>query len=223
MRGCGMPYARPAVVTPRIVDADGSPIAFGERWGMDGPPEETYSVDAHPERFAPLHPIADALVAHLVTTFDASTTDALDEATSWFGGDGPRLLRAVRVEPTARDAAALTIAWTDYPGIRLRAGAAHEGLYPVCGCEACDEPWERVADDLEELVLAVADGRLQESTDRGIGYEIEDADGAVRASGWGSARSMGADGRARRRAARALLAARDGDRWLPWPPRSDAR
>ncbi|SDH97331.1 DUF6226 family protein [Agrococcus jejuensis] len=212
-----MPYARPALDVPRIVDAEGVPIPFGERWGMDAPPEDAYSVDAHPERFAPLHAIADALVVHLAATYEASVVDALDDARSWFAGGGPDVLRAVHLEPAARDAAPIAIAWSDYPGILVRAGAAHGGHYPVCGCEACDEPWERAADDLEQLVLAVAEGRLQESMDRGIGYAIEDATGAEVASGWGSA--TGPDV-ARRRAARARLAARAGDRWLPWPPRT---
>lgn len=219
-----MPYARPAVAAPRIVDADGQPIRFGERWGMGPPPEEAYSVDAHPERFAPLHAIADALVAHLVSTYEASVLDALDDARAWFGERGPAVLRAVRIEPAARDAAPIAIAWSDYPGILVRAGAAHGGHQPVCGCEACDEPWERAADDLEELVLAVVDGRLQESVQRGIAFTIEGVDGTARSSGWSSA--LGPDDRARRRMGRERLAARGGDRWLPWSVRSsedDAR
>lgn len=40
-------------------------IDYGNRWGNDSPPEDTYSFDPHPQRFAPIHTIGEALIAHL--------------------------------------------------------------------------------------------------------------------------------------------------------------
>lgn len=56
------PYLRPTIESPIFLDAEGQVIDYGNRWG-GSPPEDTYSVDTHPERFAPIHAIADALIA----------------------------------------------------------------------------------------------------------------------------------------------------------------
>ena len=39
---------------------------------MDHPPEDTYSVTRHPERFAPLLEVARALREYLVATYDVT-------------------------------------------------------------------------------------------------------------------------------------------------------
>ena len=55
-------------------------IEYGNRWASRGgtPPEDSYSVDEHPERFAPLHTVAAALIDYLV---DDGVTHGLDMAT----------------------------------------------------------------------------------------------------------------------------------------------
>lgn len=55
-------YLRPAIDSPVFRDDDNQVIDYGCRW-PDSPPDDAYSVDRHPERFAPLHRVADALVA----------------------------------------------------------------------------------------------------------------------------------------------------------------
>ena len=54
-------YERPRWGEPVFRDSAGAVVVYGSRWGQDGPPADTYSVDTHPERFAPLHVVADAL------------------------------------------------------------------------------------------------------------------------------------------------------------------
>lgn len=44
--------------------------------GQGSPPEDTYSVDTHPERFAPPHTVAEALIGHLRETYDVESTRA---------------------------------------------------------------------------------------------------------------------------------------------------
>ena len=58
-------YVRPLIEAPVFRDADGAVINYGSRW-HGSPPEDTYSVDTHPERFAPLHVVADALIGLFV-------------------------------------------------------------------------------------------------------------------------------------------------------------
>lgn len=91
-------YVRPSVDAPVFRDADGRVIDYGNRW-HGSPPEDTYSVETHPERFAPLHAIADALIAHLRANYDVEIDE--DAATA---RDLMRPsfhdVRAVRIRPT---------------------------------------------------------------------------------------------------------------------------
>ena len=49
-----MTYRRPELELGIYLDEFGVPIPYGRRWGMGSPPDVTYSVCAHPERFAPV-------------------------------------------------------------------------------------------------------------------------------------------------------------------------
>lgn len=58
-------------------DKRGAVIPYGRRWAAqnrDGP-DETYSIRAHPERFAPLINVAHAIIEHLTTTYDLRRED----------------------------------------------------------------------------------------------------------------------------------------------------
>ena len=71
---------RPSIDTPVFV-TDRSGHRLRQPFGAGHPPEDTYSVDTHPERFAPVHTVADALIADLVTLNDVSVEEGRD------GGD----------------------------------------------------------------------------------------------------------------------------------------
>ena len=161
-------YARPAVAPPVILDDAGVPIPFGTRWGGNLPPESLYSVDRHPERFAPLLSVADALIAHLRRIYDVSvdTSGAFpDREPKDLGSirDDIAVRRVVRLAPSRMDAAPLTFVYTEYPSVELEAGAFLVSRFPDCGCEACDEDWSSVADKLEEAVFAVVNGAFTET------------------------------------------------------------
>jgi|GEM_PF-4358317 len=51
-------------------DSNGNTIDYGNRWvSFDGfPPETSYSVIEHPERFVPLHLVAAALIDYLAAS-----------------------------------------------------------------------------------------------------------------------------------------------------------
>ena len=94
-------------------DASGAVINYGSRWGNDGPPADTYSVTAHPERFAPLHLVADALIRNLVDNYEVQVSDNPANA-----ADLRRradFLRVVRLTPADESAASLTFGFTGYP------------------------------------------------------------------------------------------------------------
>lgn len=159
------PYVRPSIDTPVFRDTGGRVIDYGSRWpGM--PPEDTYSVTMHPERFAPLHTVADALIAYLRNTYDVQLIESAETATDLLK-PAHDAVRAVRIQPTDAVCAPLTIVFTPYPGIFMHAGLLHDFYYPLCGCDACDSTWDAEAEELEQHVFAIVAGNYRESIDRG--------------------------------------------------------
>jgi len=209
-------YQRPPIDAPVFRDAAGEVIDYGDRWGGEMPPDDTYSVDTHPERFTPIHAVADALIAHLRATYDVELDEGDDVAADLLH-PARDVERAVRIRPRDAASASLTVVFTDYPGVFVHAGLLHDFHYPVCGCDACDSTWEAEADELERLVLAVVGGGYREHVGRGfrpwIGHSLTFPDGS--ASGQSPARELPAD---RVRAAAAVLRQLP-DGWAPWPPK----
>lgn len=204
-------YVRPSVDAPVCRDGDGQVIDYGTRWA-GSPPEDTYSVDTHPERFAPVHTVAGALIDHLCQVYDVESTEGVQLAADLLH-DVPHAQRAVRINPRNPACAALTFVFTDYPGIVLHAGLLHDFYFPSCGCDACDSTWEAEAQALEETVLAVVTGQFRETIRRRsrIAYELNYPGGTR--SGWTLYDDVG---RQRFDAAAPMLR-RNGGAWSAWP------
>lgn len=214
------PYVRPAIPSREFRDPEGNVIAYGERWGMEGPPDDTYSVLTHPERFQPVHDVARALIAYLARAYDVTVS----EDRALLTDVSERYVRATavtRLTPTNPRSAPVTVVFTDLPGIVLMAGALLEEPLPGCGCDACDDSAEAVANDLEWMVFAVVEGGLSERVTRGprtwVSHRLERSDGYRCGEGLAvadSTRKGLADARAR-------LAPLEGGRWEPWGPREE--
>jgi hypothetical protein len=145
-------YVRPAIDAPPAIADDGAP--YGSRWAAaDGPPEDAYSRTSHPERFAPLHAVADALVAHLAATHEVTVVEGPDPA---LADPHPDAVRTIRLTPRDGTGRTLVLEWTSFPGVLLHSGRRMAEAFPPCGCDACDDRWEEVADSLEEAVLLAA-------------------------------------------------------------------
>ncbi|MCK6210695.1 hypothetical protein KZX45_09100 [Georgenia sp. EYE_87] len=213
-------YARPVWAEPVFHDAHGRAFTYGDRWGGESPPEDKYSVDSHPERFAPLHEVADALVTHLLGTYDVGTDDDLSCAADLLH---PRedVVRAVRLTPTDPDAAPMTFVWTSYPGVVIHAGVLHDFPYPNCGCDACDETAGSQAEEMEYQVFAVAAGGYREAVRGRLSPWIDTAlrapDGSR--SGTSSSRVSAALDRSRLTGGRRRLRSLPNG-WQPWPVRA---
>lgn len=208
-------YIRPLVKAPVFRDAAGQVIDYGNRWG-GSPPEDTYSVDTHPERFAPLHTVADALIAHLSDTYDVEVDEGAETAADLRHPAYHDVVRAVRIRPNDRACASLTLVFTAYPGIYMHAGLLNDFHYPVCGCDACDSNWEGEADDLERQVLAVVAGHYRETVERResdpwVGYAFTDPDGMSS----GGSRESGMPSELFKAAESILRKVPDG--WGEWP------
>ena len=209
-------YVRPAVPPQRFTDAAGNAIAYGDRWPTS-PPSESYSVVTHPERFAPLHTVADALIAWLCDVFEVTRVEgpgfAADLVHQPFGVE-----RAVRLTPRDPDAAVLTFVFTALPGVIVHAGVLHDFPFPACGCDACDETWEQAADALEWTVRTVVEGGYAEAVrthgELPVGFWLDEV-GVASQSGAGRAEDYPPD-RLRTALERLGRLPRDAA-WAPWP------
>jgi hypothetical protein len=194
-------------------------IEYGNRWGPDGPPTETYSVAHNTERFAPLHQVADALIECLQHEYDVEVIDDLACAQDL---TMPRVdaIRAVRLSPPTVGATPLMFVYSDFPGIVLHAGITLDSVHPHCGCDACDDTWEGVADDIEWIVEAIVSGGFREELRSGshapwVWHEFRASDGSRMQSG---GHELAIDVDPQRAAAVARLETLSGP-WAPWSPR----
>ncbi|MEV8171832.1 DUF6226 family protein [Microbacterium sp. NPDC077486] len=201
-------YVRPALPPLTFHDDRGEVIRYGRRWPDGIAPEESYSRESHPERFAPLLLVVDALVEHLSREYEV-------EARRESGEDGTE---RVVLEPARGARVVIT---PTVPSVSVEAGAHFHAIVPSCICDACDETAETAADELERILLSVAAGGFREKYPVGrrawLYTEIRSPDGERRESSSGPAPEMPA--KARERTA-ALLRGLDDGWWPAWPLRS---
>ncbi|TQK20542.1 hypothetical protein FBY40_3079 [Microbacterium sp. SLBN-154] len=218
-------YSRPQIEDVEFWDDNGTPVAYGARRKKKkfpelGPRGAEANVFSHQERYAPIFLVADGLIAHLAAKYDAVVDDdvrfsmVFDILNDWPIAEFERV---VRILPTAADQAPLHIGFLSVPGsVRVLAGSFSEFDMWFCGCDACDEPWEEIADSLEHVVLAVSGHGLTERMDkRRRGYARYWLD-PTRRREWSGAlpkRGMRADALAT--ATASTLRAHRGT-WRPW-------
>ena len=182
------------------------------RWGPGGPPPDAYSRVTNPERFRPLHDFALTLLEQLHTSFDADRVDG-----HGFGRDlevGDLARPSVRLVPRDSKAAPLAVAFTTFPGLRVRAGRWFTTVFPGCGCDACDETAEDETIRLAEMIDEVVAGRFRE----GIAMPpIEECWQEWEL--WSPPRRSSARLLIDRERARTMLAEIQGSsiEWAPWP------
>lgn len=237
-------YTRPHIEPVEFRDDAGTIIDYGNRWASLGgvPPEDSYSVDDHPERFAPLHTVAAALIDYLVASYEVDVEEGHHvTAPLLHAPTAGETVRAVRLTPRGDARAPLAFVLTDYPGVRLYAGVHFSEAFPSCGCNACDERGDSVADELEWQALAIVGGGFTEevseprrakwSYDRGRGlvkgmgqtvsYRLRSLHGEQTRGGRSRAEDVPAtlleNARARLDAVAAVSA--EGN-WLPWRPKA---
>ncbi|MBT2597135.1 DUF6226 family protein [Arthrobacter sp. ISL-72] len=211
-------YVRPPLPTAKYYSPGGAAIPYGNRWGADGPAADSYSVLSHAERFAGLHSVALALIAHLTAVYDIDVDGNPGHAAELVM-EAREVVQAIKVTPRMSGTASLTFVLTGYPGVLIHAGVLHDFPFPVCGCDACDETVESSADRMEMLVLTVAAGGYSErypvGSRRWREYALAAFDGSGSESGSGGVETVDA---ARLQDAEARLREVTGG-WRPWPLR----
>jgi hypothetical protein len=174
MRG----YQRPPLPELVFRDESGAVIPYGRRWvARDGDgPEETYSVTAHPERFEPFVEVAQAIVEHLMATYDICRADVTEAAG----------IRRVRLVPRDTAAAPLEFVFRSATRVDVTAGVTTSIAW-FCDCDHCDEDLQVVVGSLEQEISAVVEGGLREWLNEGYDLytarELRSADGELERGG----------------------------------------
>ena len=133
----------------------------GDRWGIEGPPEEAYSRVTNPERFRPLHAAAMELLDRLEREFAVERLEGHDADEEL--GRGSLARPPIRLVPHDPQAAPIVVAFTEFPGLRLRFGSWRTEPFPDCGCDACDETAEVSIEEMTSMVEAVVSGGFREA------------------------------------------------------------
>ena len=131
------------------------------RWGSEGPPPEAYSRVTDAERFAPLHTAATEMIARLEASFEVERVEGYgldDELEERLTCARP----SVRLSPVDPAAAPITVVFSDFPGLHVRFGRWRTELFPVCGCDACDESVDHLIEQLTMMVESVTAGGFRE-------------------------------------------------------------
>lgn len=181
------------------------------------PLDAAYSRVTNPERFTPLHQRALETVTQLRRDYELAIEEGmgLDEELE----RTPLARPTIRLTPVQGSGAPVTIAFTDLPGLRVRAGSWTTDVFPSCACDMCDEMPEEEFERFTELLSNVVAGRFRESMrlqPDGSGWSTREF--------WNEDRpSSGGSRVPRNRAARVL----DGKaeivlEWMPWQPKPEA-
>ena len=191
----------------------------GDRWGIEGPPEEAYSRVTNPERFRPLHAAAMELLDRLEREFAVERLEGHDADEEL--GRGSLARPPIRLVPHDPQAAPIVVAFTEFPGLRLRFGSWRTEPFPDCGCDACDETAEVSIEEMTRMVEAVVSGGFREAmrVPPLLGDGRQESEFRPNDGHGGFSRSRGRVPRSR------ALEMTGGERdvtleWKPWPRRN---
>lgn len=129
---------------------------------MNAPLPEAYGRVTNPERFEALLPVALDLLDRLGANYRTSRQEGDDVDPDLVVSIPSGADRIVRIAPTVGGGAPLVVAFTSFPGLRVRFGRWHTEGFPVCGCDACDEQPDELADDFLTKVDTLTAGGFAE-------------------------------------------------------------
>ncbi len=135
------------------------------------PADEEYSRATNPERWRILGARVDAWIAALAAAGLATVEQIAVDDIRWEESPYTRMSSALRVIPFARGARPMVVARSqigDVPetGITLGWGdpAVPVGLFPDCGCDACDNGAQLDLDAVDNRLSSIVSGRYRRLT-----------------------------------------------------------
>ena len=140
-------------------------MSSGRRWDDSDPPLEAYSRVTDAERFRHLHSAILDTIFRLEAAFDVVRRDGYgldEELEKPFNLARP----SIKLSPNDPDAASITVAFSDFPGLNVRFGRWSTELFPVCGCDACDESADEEIKRVTRMIESVTGGGYREAVYR---------------------------------------------------------
>lgn len=104
-------------------------------------------------RYRVLHTTVEAVFDRLAADYDAVVVTL---------ASNDQKFRLQRLVPASTNAAPITVAFDDFPGVSIRFGRWYVENLPTCGCDYCNEDEDRLARDLQDRIEAVARGGFTE-------------------------------------------------------------
>jgi hypothetical protein len=207
-------YQRPEIEWADYFDEHGTLIPYGQRW--DGLPQaESYSVTSHPQRFAPVKLVAQALLDWMQGNFEVRCFEDPELARQLHVDPG-EVVSSVRIIPADSRCAPAGIVITTFPGVLLELGALYQAVFPNCGCDGCDDDVPEILDELENQVGSAVCGAFVEILQNGTGRLVQRFDSAE--TGFAEQASA-LDDISPARLARAHAILPPSGVWAPWPLR----
>lgn len=169
---------------------------------------DQHDTDTDTARFAVLHDAADHLLDELTRRYMVVRRE-----TKELVGPADAPVRTVRLMPRTPAAGPFAVAFTGFPGLRVRLGRWWAEVLPACGCGRCDEDPADLVELLRVQTSALIEGGLWERVRRGVG------------GSWYETRLIGVGFSARREGPLTSRDAREARRsgfaapvqWAPWP------
>ena len=128
------------------------------------PADEAYGRVSDAKRFERLWIDAGRVLEELVSRYEVYRQEGVDLdpdlVARLSAGD---VTQVVRLTPVTGNGGPLTFAWTAFPGILARFGRWTTEAFPDCGCDACDENVDHLADQLRRHAHALAMGEFTET------------------------------------------------------------
>jgi hypothetical protein len=135
------------------------------------PADEEYSRTTNPERWRILGARVDAWVAALAAAGLASVENVAVDDIEWEESPRSRMSSAARVIPCAVGACPMVVARSqigDVPDTGITIGwgdpAVLVGLFPYCGCDACDDGAQRDLDAVDGRLSSIVSGGYRRLT-----------------------------------------------------------
>jgi hypothetical protein len=188
-----------------------------DQWLPRTAPPEAYGRITNPERFSVLHDVASKLLRELTRDFDVERPEG-------YAVDPQLEGRCTLAHPTEtltprdRAAAPVVVAFSAFPGLRVRFGRWCTMAFPGCGCDACNERAEDEVARLTSMIDNLVEGRFSEA------IEVGGTSSWTEWTFWSADRREHSTSLMDREEAQQLLAAsgRSSLAWKPWPRRGNA-
>lgn len=142
---------------------------------MSGPLLEAFGRVTNPQRYGVLYEVARQLLDDLTERY---LVTRVPWGNSYPTGVPPEFVgEVVKLSPPPGNGGPVGIVFTKFPGLIVRYGRWRHSSYPHCGCDACDESPEQLAEELrgsvEEFITSNVTEQLRWGLRPALLYKVD--------------------------------------------------